>query len=394
MLKGTLLTNEQGQEFEFTEDSAMDLIFKFKENGYIDESYYVTDKLIDDIEKEKLRVIPKLENFKEVVGQKMQQIYDAANYKVAENERAENVHEPVLEPNENFAKKEFQNLWNKIKVKTVYDVDFDSRELMNKSIKTINQKLQVKKITVKTVEGEQKSKMKAEDLASGKAILKLADNTQRTDSIIGGVQYDLIDEIVKGAKITRATAVEILKGLNQDVFAQFKVNPEDFIQKVIQFINQEKAATLINNITYSKVDQTYDDSIFTINNFKGSLQKNIQEVKKHIYDYVKTDSKQERQFASRLEQGEVLVYAKLPGGFKIPTPVGNYNPDWAIVFDTEEVKYVYFIAETKGSMSSLDLRKNEDLRIEYARKHFEALNHADVKYDVVDSYEKLMNMVM
>lgn len=120
-----------------------------------------------------------------------------------------------------------------------------------------------------------------------------------------------------------------------------------------QIINSEKAAMLINNIVYSKIDKSYDDSVFTINNFKGSLAANILEVKKSVHDYIKTDSAVERKFASDLECGEVLVYAKMPKSFTIPTPVGNYNPDWAIVFDTDKFKYIYFIAETKGSMESL-----------------------------------------
>ena len=151
---------------------------------------------------------------------------------------------------------------------------------------------------------------------------------------------------------------------------------------------------LINNIVYSKTDKIYDDSIFTINNFKGSLAENILKVKKHVYNYVKTDSITERSFAKELECEEVVVYAKLPSGFKIPTPVGNYNPDWAIVFDGNKFKYVYFIAETKGSMETLQLKEIEQKKISYAKKHFDALGHADIKYDVIDSYQALRDKIM
>ena len=174
---------------------------------------------------------------------------------------------------------------------------------------------------------------------------------------------------------------------------QFKYNPESFISKVIWLINEQKATTLIKNVTYSKTTQLYDTDIFTINNFKWSLKENILEVEKHIYDYVKTDSKTERIFAWELESWNVSVYAKLPSWFKIPTPVWEYNPDWAIVFDSEYVKYIYFIAETKGSMSSLDLKWNESLKIDYARKHFESLNNSDVKYDVIHTYDDLIDKV-
>ena len=176
-------------------------------------------------------------------------------------------------------------------------------------------------------------------------------------------------------------------------FEIYKYNPEEFIRKVANLINQEKAATVIDGITYHKTEQKYDNSIFTINNVRGELGENAFDVKKHIYDFLVTDSKNEINFAKKLETGEVTVYAKLPNGFKIPTPVGNYNPDWAIVFDNPSFKYVYFIAETKGSMNSMELREVEKAKIECARKHFECLCNDKVKYDVVDSYESLINML-
>ena len=117
-------------------------------------------------------------------------------------------------------------------------------------------------------------------------------------------------------------------------------------------------------------------------------------LKHHIYDYVFTDSKIERNFVTELDTSqEVVVYAKLPRGFSIPTPVGSYNPDWAISFKEGSVKHVYFIAETKGSMSSMELRKVEECKIECARKYFSAITSDQVKYDVVDSYGKLMELV-
>jgi len=202
--------------------------------------------------------------------------------------------------------------------------------------------------------------------------------------------------VAKGANITRKTAGDILIKMKSEKFGFFRINPEHFIREVVLHINEQKAATLINNITYHKTDSVYEDDIFTVNNFHGSLDEDILEVKKHIYKYVKTDSKIERKFASDLElnDNKVLVYAKLPNGFKIPTPVGNYNPDWAIVFDNKDVKYIYFIAETKGSMSSLQLKGIEKQKIDYAKKHFESLSCADLQYDVVDSYESLMEKVM
>jgi len=324
----------------------------------------------------------------------MQKIHSTANFKASSNEKADNIDIKDFKPNDNFAKKEFQDLWNKIKIKTVYEVDFDSDELIKKSVLAIDSGLSVKKVIVNITEGEQKETIDEASLKAGNSMVKLHDITEKADSLLGAVRYDLIAEIAKETKLTRKTIVNILQKLRADTFHNFKVNPESFIKEISKIINNGKATTLINNIIYSKTDKTYSDEIFTINNFKGSLSENILEVKKHVYDYLKSDSKTERAFATELESGEVLVYAKLPNDFKIPTPVGNYNPDWAIVFDTDKFKYVYFIAETKGSMESIQLKEIEKRKINYAEKHFNSLGHADIKYAIIHTYQDLRDKVM
>lgn len=392
-LVNRVITNEHSEKFEFDEQTAMDLIFDFKLKNYLDKDYFLTEQLFTDIEKEQFEVPANLESFKQGVIAIVQEIYQTVNYNPVGNERLQNIHESVLIPNDNFAKKEFQELWNRIKIKTVYEVDFDSAELVEKSINRINNELEVKKVSVRITSGTQGNKMDSASLKAGTAIKQGKIDYKKADSLLGSLKYDLLNEILQETNLTRRTVAKILTGIREDKFYQFKVNPEDFIKKVSEFINEEKSATLINNITYSKIDQTHEDNIFTINNFQGSLAKNILAVKKHIYDYVKTDSDTERKFAAELEAGEIAVYAKLPRGFYIPTPVGKYNPDWAIVFNTPEFKYVYFIAETKGSMKSMQLRKMEVQKIDYAKKHFAALGNADVKYDVITKYEDLMDKI-
>ncbi len=394
VLNNRVLENEKGEKFTFDNQSSMDLIFDMKTKGYIDDNYQITDTLIKDIESKTYEVPEKLKGFESCVSELMQNIYTTANFTAAENESANNINEPVLKPNDNFAKKEFQDLWKKIKVKTVYEVDFASQELIEKCIKAIDNNLTVKKILINITSGQQQDKIDEATLKAGESMKKEKSVTERAASLLGSLKYDLVAEIAKETNLTRKTIVKILKGLQQDTFHNFRVNPESFMQGVARIINSEKAAMLINNIVYSKTDKTYDDSIFTINNFKGSLAKNILEVKKHVHDYVKTDSDVERKFASDLECEEVHVYAKLPGGFKIPTPLGNYNPDWAIVFNTNKFKYVYFIAETKGSMETLQQKEIEQKKINCAKKHFEALGHADIKYDVIDSYQSLRDKIM
>jgi type III restriction enzyme len=394
VLVDRVLTNEKGDKFVFDSQASMDLIFDLKMKGYVDKDYLITDELIQDIENKKFKVPERFSGFQFPIENLLQNIYTTANYRAADNEKADNIKEAVLKPNENFAKKEFQDLWKKIKVKTVYEVDFESAELIEKCIDAIEKKLTVKKVIINISDGEQKDRIDEESLRSGESMQKLKNITEKADSLLGALKYDLIGEVAKETRLTRKTIAAILMGLREKTFYNFKVNPESFIKGVSNLINAEKAATLINNITYSKTDKTYDDNIFTINNFKGSLKENILQVKKHIYDYLKTDSDKERTFAGDLECEEVLVYAKLPSGFKIPTPIGNYNPDWAIVFDTNKFKYVYFIAETKGTMETLQTRPIELKKIDYAKKHFEALGHKDIKYDVIDSYASLKDKIM
>ncbi len=389
-----VLINAEGEKYVFDNVTATKLVISLSTKGYLDEDFKVTQELIDIIDKNELELPENLLSFKNQIADIIKQVHGTATFKATSNEKIDDVYESKLSPNDNFRKKEFQELWNKIKAKTTYEVDFNSDELIKNSIQAINHSLDVTKVQVKIEEGDQGDKIKRELENKVTGLEKTKSQMLKTASIIGNLQYDAINEITKGAKITRKTTGKILAGINKDKFHLFYENPEDFIAKVIRIIIEQKATTLINSVRYSKTNQSYDDDIFTINNFKGSLRENILKVKKHIYDYVKTDSDTERKFAQDLENGQISVYAKLPGGFKIPTPVGNYNPDWAIVFDTPETKYVYFIAETKGSMSTMDLKKAEELRIEYARKHFQALNEKSLKYDVVSNYNDLMNKVL
>ncbi len=211
------------------------------------------------------------------------------------------------------------------------------------------------------------------------------------------VKYDLIGKIAEQVTLKRATVTTILKGINLAIFNQFKTNPESFIAEASRLINEQKATMVIEKLTYNPIDETHDASIFTASQVKQDFSKAGSPLKNHIYDYVVTDSSIERKFVTELDTSdEVIVYAKLPSGFSIPTPVGNYNPDWAISFKDGAVKHIYFVAETKGAMSSMKLRTEESIKIECARKFFDKLNAAntsDVKYEVVTNYEKLMEIV-
>lgn len=396
VLKGRVLHGENGEKFTFDDASAMDLIFHFKFQGYIDDKYKITDKLVSAIEKKELQLPEMYAPYAEHLSQILMDVHATDTFRSSENALADDVHERDVKPNDNFHKQEFQELWNRIKVKTVYDVSFDTEELIDASVKAIDKELSVRGVTINVVEGVQINEMKEEYIKDRTTIQKEKSQTYKMDSILGQIRYDLLSEIAKDAQVTRRTVAQILQRIDRVKFSLFQVNPEHFIREVSRIIQEQKATTLINHITYREVDQEYDNEIFTLPMLRGKLGENVLASNKHIYPYVKTDSKTEYTFAQELDTGDdsVLVYAKLPRGFKIPTPVGNYNPDWAIVFDEEKVKHIYFIAETKGSMSTMQLKKAEELKIDYARKHFEALGSKEVRYDVVKTYEDLMQKVM
>lgn len=205
----------------------------------------------------------------------------------------------------------------------------------------------------------------------------------------------MVGKLVEETKLTRKDIIAILRGIQKPVFEQFKDNPEEFIIKAAALINDEKATAIIQHITYDVLDERYGTEVFTDPTIRGKLGVNAMKAKKHLYDHVVFDSTNERDFAAELDTNtDVAVYVKLPDGFYISTPVGHYNPDWAIAFYEGKVKHIYFVAETKGSMSSMQLRLIEESKIHCAREHFKAISSDSVVYDVVDSYQSLLNKVM
>jgi len=302
--------------------------------------------------------------------------------------------------NANFETQEFKALWNRINRKAAYHVDFDTSELVRRATQALNHKddgLTVTPLRHVIETGQQQDHVTYDQLAGGEGFRMVESTTEsHRASVHSAVRYDLIGKVAEGTHLTRRTVAEILKGMIAPVFAQYRMNPESFIAGAIRLINEQKAALVVEHLSYDPVDERFDLDIFTAGQTTRGVGNAGDKLQKHIYDYVPADSKVERDFARQLDaSSEVAVYAKLPRGFVIPTPVGNYNPDWAIGFKEGKVKHVYFVAETKGSTSSEDRRGIEQKKIECAREFFEAMNRHyapdDVRYDVVDSFETLMD---
>ncbi len=375
-------------------------------NNYVspDGTDKVSDKYHMDLEKGELAPLPEqLQPLGEGVHKLIQSVFnDRMLEDMIENGNKTKILDNKL--NDNFYKKEFQTLWSYINHKYAYSVSFDSDELIEKSVKALDEKLYVSRLQYTTSVSEQKDNLTADDFEAGDSFKSIKSKTETLEHFeTSQIEYDLIGDIAKKTILTRKTVVSILKGMRSDKFAMFQNNPEEFIRKVSNLINEQKATTVIEHISYDQIEGEYESTIFTEEKH-ATLDKAFR-AEKHIQPYVFTDGSAEnsveKRFAKDLEAAsEVCVYAKLPSssgggrlGFYIPTPVGNYSPDWAIAFNKGTVKHIFFIAETKGTMESLQLRPIEEAKITCAKKLFNEISTDDVVFHEVDSYQSLLEIM-
>ena len=393
---GKVLKTESG-DVVVSEDTATDIEFFLIQNGYVDKKRLITEKYHQAKSEGTLAALPpELQSYADQVFLLINSVFSDKQLPHFEDDRRPK----KLLPNDNFDKQAFKALWNRINRKAVYSVRFNSVELVGNAVNELNKHLRVTPLQYTIQRGEQAGVTTYEDLKSGQGFVLKATETEsnRQHSVQSAVKYDLVGKLAEGAQLTRRTVVDILKGLSAAVFAQFKTNPEHFIAEATRLVNEQKATMIVEHLAYDSVEERYEMNIFTAGQTQQDFSKSGAKLHRHIYDYALTDSDIERKFVKELDTAsEVVVYAKLPRGFLIPTPVGDYNPDWAIAFKEGTVKHVYFVAETKGSMSTMELRKIEETKIACARKFFDQLTRKytpeNVKYDVVDSFDKLMDLV-
>ena len=390
---GKVIKDDKGNEQVIDQDTASAIHYDMIVNGYIDRKGVLTDKYYEDKANGEIKVAEEVADSAASVIEIVDSIYDARSMQ-PENARSNNVELQVDE--DKLAMPEFKALWSRINSKSVYVVDFDTEELIRKSIASLDAKLRVSKIYFRVESGAMDTIKSKEELVSGASFVKEESASYGvTITANSNVKYDLIGKLVDETGLTRKAVIAILQGIKPFVFDQFKDNPEEFIVKAAALINDEKATAIIEHITYDVLDEHYGMDVFTDPTIKGKLGVNAMKAKKHLYDHIVYDSSNERDFATDLDTNtDVAVYVKLPDGFYISTPVGHYNPDWAIAFYEGKVKHIYFVAETKGSMSSMQLRLIEESKIHCAREHFKAISNGNVVYDVVDSYKSLLEKVM
>ena len=388
-----------GNEITVSAQQGRDIYRYLLKNDYVDDEDHISDQYRADKENNMLVPLPdSCAEIAEGVHALIQSIFDPR----ALDDMIKDGHEtkvPENRLNDNFHKQEFQRLWNLINHQYAYTVEFDSEELVKKSIAHIDEKMFVTKVQYTVTSGIQQEDWDIDRLKGNTAFAAEKSQTYTLERPEGSqVTYDVIGKIASGAKLTRRTVARILDGIHKTTFSMFKINPEEFITKAIRLINEQKATMIVEHITYNRTDGVYDSAIFTAEK-NGDFSKAYR-AKKNVQDYVFVDgyakdgNSVERRMAEDMDVAdEVCVYAKLPRGFSIPTPVGHYSPDWAIAFNKGTVKHIFFIAETKGTMETLNLKPIEQAKIRCAKKLFAELSTEDVVYHEVDSYQSLLGIM-
>lgn len=407
-----------GEDVELSEKQG-GIIYKYLvKNDYVDDDDHLTDKYREAKEAGTLAPLP--ETLTELVKPELLKdpaqaalemrsgvlkliasVIDDSVFDEMISDASKTAPENLFAANENFKKAEFQALWEKINHRYAYRVDFESAELVKKAARHLDEELHVGALSYTLGVGGQQRELSADLLRSGESFKAERTSTQRLAHAGGRVKYDLVGELSGRTQLTRRTVTGILKAITSATFLQYRENPEAFIREAAKIINAQKGAMVVEHIAYRKLEGSYDASIFTAGASVRDLSKAF-DSRKHQHKAVQdcffvdgtAEESVERKFAKSLELNDkVKVYAKLPTGFKIPTPVGGYTPDWAIVFEEGSVRHIYFIAETKGTMDSLGLRGVEKAKIACTKRLFAALFKGEVSYEQVDSFDALMTIV-
>lgn len=278
---------------------------------------------------------------------------------------------------------DFQALWERVKYKTVYQVDFDLDKLILDCIHEMKVNMLIAKPKFKTGFAQVTIER------SGVGVTDIKETTQTYDAHYETLP-DVLTYLQNKSQLTRKTLARIL--IESGRLNDLKKNPQKFVEKTLEIIQRKKMHALVDGIKYEKIGDHsfYAQERFLEEELKGYLEQNMMEVDKSVYSHIVYDSNTESAFAKGLEQNEtVKLYTKLPSWFKIETPLGNYNPDWAVLIEQDGAERLYFVVETKGSLLSEDLRLSEADKIKCGIAHFEALNN-DVQFIKAASIDDLI----
>jgi len=370
-----LIVNEDGQEEHLGSKTSEKLFEHLLGKGYVDKKGKVQDSLKQDLKDDRVDLPPELEAHKDLITARLKKVAGDLNIKKHEDKSRVQLNKAV------FLGEEFKELWEKVKFKTTFHVDFDTQKLIEACQKEIQNTLVVGK--PKFVYDKAKQKIERGGLMS-------KDRTQTTYTYDAKdfILPDVVSILQNETNLTRRTLIDILQGSGK--LDSFRSNPQKFIDEATSILKKKMRSFIIDGIVYQKLgDQHfYGQELFKSEELNGYLNKNMLESKKSVYSHVVYDSDVEQKFATSFEQNDkIKVYAKLPSWFKIDTPLGTYNPDWAVLVKEDEKEKLYFVVETKGDIHSESLRPTEKAKIECGKAHFKAIGE-DVTFVPVDSYEK------
>ncbi|VEJ09983.1 type III restriction-modification system restriction subunit [Actinobacillus delphinicola] len=402
--KGKTIYDNDGKQVIINGDMANKIYKYLIKHNYIDEEDKITSQYREDKANGQLAPLPEaLQTFEESIYKLTDAILNPTILADMFGNDNKTISNPINK--RNLDRKEFQALWSQINKKAIYQIALDSDILVTNSIDAIQKVADkrnnnfVETLTYVVRTGEQVDNLSKEQLSDNQGFGKTTIQTEKPKiSTHTDVSYDLVGDIAERTNLTRKTIVRILQGIAKQIFLQFKNNPEAFIREVSEIINEQQASMLIQNLQYYPIEKRYlANEIFVTNKVPSTAMK----VEKHVWEYINTDSKVEKKLAENLESAvdEVIVYAKLPDTFRIPTPFGSYNPDWAIAFNQEKVRHIYFVAETKGSSLDKDLKDAEKRKIESAKIFFNTLADSSiptdqqVKYGVISNYDELEQII-
>ena len=395
LFTGMMVTNARGEQYQLSDDDAREITFTLRMKGYINKQGQLTQLFHDDKKQGKLDFGEEYNEYKADIVKKLDAVFNPDRIKP---EDARQTRQAKFDT-QKFERREFQELWRKINHQTYYTVSFRTEDLIDRAVIELDNHLRVSEINIQVTHGTMEAIQSKQQLVAGKAMTVKGSDTHTIHELVNErVKYDLIGKLVENTGLTRRVIVTILQKIRPITFNRFKANPEEFIIKAGNIINQCKAIAVIEHVVYHKLEKKFDSDIFSTSALKGILGVNAMESEKSLYDLVVVDSEGiEMDFAKSLEShNEVAVYTKLPNGFYINTPAGHYTPDWAIVFrEVPNIKHIYFVAETKGyAMDEInDYRDTERIKIECARCHFATISDSTITFDVVNSYNELRNII-
>jgi len=371
---------EDGSIAYLGQEASEALFEHFQVKNYIDARGRVTNILKADLKNDKIEIPPAYEICKDQIIALIRKISGKLNIKNSDDKHKVDLNKQV------YLSPEFKQLWDRIKYKTTYSVQFDSDELVRKCSQVIAQEINVRAPKWLYRKG-------GLDITAGGVI-----SEEQDAYTVGAVNEnvylpDIISFLQNKTFLKRKTIVDIL--IKSKTLQLFKKNPQKYMDEVAKLISNELRLMIVDGIKYTRIgeDAYYVQELFQDEELYGYLSKNMLESRKSVYEYVVYDSDTEANFAQRFESNaSVKLYAKLPDWFKISTPIGSYNPDWAVLVEDDGDQKLYFVLETKGNILAEALRPTEHAKIQCGYEHFKALDN-EVVFKPVDNFDRFIEEI-